>query len=412
MLTAAEVAQGPGPPLVEETTTTARCLGNGSGEDDYEAKSMDAELIKAATLGQTSYVKHLLSQSASARFDDCAAFRFAAGAGHKEVCRELLLAGAQPSAKNCEALRVATLNGHVELVRWLLSQPSVDGSVDGGVCLFMAARLGDVALCQLFLHTGLNRESDGPMSWAAAQGHADVVALLLKHMAPTQNSLQWSISSGQTKVAALLLLDGRVKAEALDLVPACAAGHLECLRLARAHGAPLDNDAALEATLRRCPSHCLVGWLIKTQGARPTLRHIRRALDGMYINVIDILLDHAEASDVRKAAPDLLGRVLRRETHPRFRVMLELLSQRRVIQQVQCLPQRVHSALNDRCERASRVYAQTLAILQSMSNKCCLAVVVLGLAFGRELIITFDTRQEQFNRAQYLLQQHASSVRE
>jgi ankyrin repeat protein len=97
------------------------------GDNDRERRRQENNraLVKAARDGQTSYLRALLADGASADARDDKGWTpllHASAAGHGDIVQLLLQRGADPNARTSDGLSAATLataHGHPEIVHML-----------------------------------------------------------------------------------------------------------------------------------------------------------------------------------------------------------------------------------------------------------------------------------------------------
>jgi len=115
----------------------------------------------------------------------------AAEKGHLEVCKALLKVGANPIATNNKgwnAMHFAASNGKVEIIEMLLAYKQlIDSKGDNELTpLLLAARAGQLKVCEVLLKAGANpfaTHKDGwnAMHFAVSKGNTNLVKMLLKH---------------------------------------------------------------------------------------------------------------------------------------------------------------------------------------------------------------------------------------
>jgi len=168
----------------------------------------------------------------------------------RELFAALLKKGARANVVNkygasplAEAARVA----NVELVGMLLEAGAEANAAneDGQTALMLAARTGDVALAKLLVQHGadVNRReqyrNQSAVMWAAAQGHADMVAYLVSQKADL--SVRARANDWETQISSEPRVQYRPTGGLTPLLYAARAGCLGCVTAMVAAGVDLDR---------------------------------------------------------------------------------------------------------------------------------------------------------------------------
>ena len=156
--------------------------------------SGDAPLIKAVKAGDRGAVRALIASKANVNTrsgDGSTPLLLAAHAADGEIARMLITAGAQVDAANrygVTPLLDASRTGDAAMMALLLkagANPSL-AHPDGETPLMAASRAGSVPAVQLLLDRKVDANASETVKrttalmWASAEGHADVVDVLLK----------------------------------------------------------------------------------------------------------------------------------------------------------------------------------------------------------------------------------------
>jgi len=214
----------------------------------------------AAEHGYTEIVRLLLEDGRSdPSVMGSSALNNAAANGHTEIVKMLLKDGrVNPSDSKSKSLRYASARGYSEIVKMLLKDGRADPNDRGEYYFFvvtekdkskvlpqyvidatplmLASRKGYTDIVEMLLKDKrtdptLGESRGGPanvhhspaLSWAASEGHADIVRLLLDHGADPKASdgtiyganisaaLKWAVQGNHLEVVRMLLEDGRVK---------------------------------------------------------------------------------------------------------------------------------------------------------------------------------------------------------
>jgi ankyrin repeat protein len=168
----------------------------------------------------------------------------------RELVAALLKKGARPNAVNkygasplAEAVRVA----NVEMVGMLLD---ADASVnvandDGQTALMLAARTGNVAIAKLLVEHGadVNRREtyrdQSAVMWAAAEGHADMIAFLVSKRADL--TIRARANDWETQISSEPRVQYRPTGGLTPLLYAARAGCLACVTAMVEAGVDVDR---------------------------------------------------------------------------------------------------------------------------------------------------------------------------
>ncbi|HEX7898553.1 MAG TPA: ankyrin repeat domain-containing protein [Planctomycetota bacterium] len=210
-----------------------------------------------------------------AQADGTTALHWAAHHAEPEIARFLLKAGAKADVANragVTPLALACETGHEELVRLLLDA-GADAKPEG--LLMTAARVGRPGPVSLLLARGAKADAEKgqtALHWASAEGHAEVVRLLLKAGAERRRlssgftPLLLAARNGKSEVVRVLLEAGADPNEAIEtksggrgmaksgtdaLAVAVENGHFElALDLVKAGADPNDERSGVAALHR------------------------------------------------------------------------------------------------------------------------------------------------------------------
>ena len=160
-------------------------------------------LSEAARAGNRDAVRALIRAKADVNAtepDGTTALHWAAQADNLDIVRLLLASGARVSTANrygATPLSLAAVNGSATMIEALLAAGADPNTVvsRGQTVLMVASRTGHVAAVRALLDRGAKVEAqedllgETALTWAAAENHSDIVALLLKSKAdPNQRS--------------------------------------------------------------------------------------------------------------------------------------------------------------------------------------------------------------------------------
>jgi len=193
------------------------------------AAGADAPLADAAEKMDRAAIRALLQRHADVnapQVDGMTALHWAAYQDDSETMQLLVRAGANVKAANrygVTPLALAVTNGNAEMVELLLkSGADPNASLPGGeTALMTAARVGTLASVKALLVRGATvdskdeRHGQTALMWAAAEGHADVVQMLIEvgadyhsRLASGFTPLLFAIREGHSDVVRTLLKAG------------------------------------------------------------------------------------------------------------------------------------------------------------------------------------------------------------
>ena len=244
-------------------------------------------LSEAVRAGNREAVRTLLrakSDVNAAAPDGTTALHWAAQADSLEMVRLLLANGARPDAANrygVTPLSLAATNGSATMIEALLAAGADANTVvsRGQTVLMIAARTGHVAAVRALLEHGarIGAQEDllgeTALTWAAAENHADIVAVLLKAKAdPNQRTraVTWPKDSFGLEGVPTFLPKGGWS----PLMYAAREGATDAVRTLAEGGADVDATDAEGATalLRAITnSHYDTAAALITAGANPNL---------------------------------------------------------------------------------------------------------------------------------------------
>lgn len=209
----------------------------------------------------------------AAQADGTTALHWAAHHDQTEIARKLIAAGAKDvvSRSGVTALSLACVNGNEALVRLLLEAGS-DPEAGGEKPLVAAARTGRPGPLKALLERGAKVDPNA-LPWAAAEGHAEAVRILLKagadrtrRMSSGFTPLLLAARNGKSEVLRVLLEAGADPKEAIEtksggrgmaksgtdaLAVAVENGHFElALELVKAGADPNDERSGFAALHR------------------------------------------------------------------------------------------------------------------------------------------------------------------
>lgn len=178
--------------MVSRTGTTLLALLLGVAAADAQAP--DRRLVHAAKAGDNATATTLLRQKANPNVPDVdgtTALQWAVRLNDGPLVDRLLVAGADAKAQNrhgVTAIQLACEIGSAPLVMRLLEAgvPATTTGPLGETALHSCARSGGVAAAKVLVARGAPLEAgeswrgQTPLMWAAAQGHAPIVAMLLE----------------------------------------------------------------------------------------------------------------------------------------------------------------------------------------------------------------------------------------
>ena len=235
----------------------------------------EALLADAAEKMDRAAIRTLLQQHAdvnAAQADGMTALHWAAYQDDLETARLLVRAGANVKAANrygITPLTLACTNGNAALVEMLLeSGADANATLPGGeTALMTAARVGTLASVKALLARGAHvdakdeRRGQTALMWAAAEGHAHVVQMLIEVGADFRARL----TSGFT-----------------PLLFAAREGHLDVVRVLLKAGADVNETVPVEGGRRRG-----YGGRVPPGGATPLLVAVSNAHFDLAAHLLD-----------------------------------------------------------------------------------------------------------------------------
>lgn len=184
------------PGLVTEADKSDSVIAKAKQEAAARPKYSDAAVTQAAVEGKMSVIKQAIADGnalTAVNFEGFSTLHTAAFGGHLEIVKLLLDNGAEfdqrsEGTKAMTALHTAAYNGHTEVVRLLLEKGIAvdDRDGEGKSALIHAASGPFPKTVQLLIDKGadvnLTDTTEGftALMMAAAEGHLDVVKLLMK----------------------------------------------------------------------------------------------------------------------------------------------------------------------------------------------------------------------------------------
>lgn len=187
--------------------------------------------------------------------------------GLRVLCPVLLILSLMQIA-GCMSIHTAAEQGNVSAVRSQLAwgeNPDARTLLSRDTPLIKAAANGHIEVVKLLLEQGadVNRHNEGgetPLHYAARNGHVEVMEILLDHGADVTakgtgcgTPLQWAARSGQIKAAELLLAhDADVNQKGTDehtaLTDAVRNGHVDMVKFLLSRGAEVNTRASYGCT--------------------------------------------------------------------------------------------------------------------------------------------------------------------
>ena len=201
------------------------------------AAGSDAPLADALEHRDTASVQTLLNRGVeinATQPDGMTALHWAAYQDDLETTKALLVAGADANAANrygVTPLSLACTNGNVAMVELLIKAGAdPNAALPGGEApLMTAARTGKIAAVKALIANGANihakddRQGQTALMWAAAEGHTEVVELLIEFGADFRTPIEsgftpllFAAREGRIGVARALLKAGADVNEAVD----------------------------------------------------------------------------------------------------------------------------------------------------------------------------------------------------
>ena len=268
----------------------------------------DLRLLEAVQRQDRAAVRTLLQEGVdvnAARGDGATALAFAVHLDDLEAVDLLIRAGANVNAANDLAvtpLMLAATNGNAAMVERLLNAKASPDAArpTGETALTMAARTGKPEVIRSLLAAGaaadvkMGEREHSPLMWAAAEGHAPVVRLLLevgadkearttwieKEGRPRYNSQKEPLApraDGRSVIAALWPRDGNFDTDRFEggmtpLLFAVNGGHQDAVRVLLEAGAQADGampDGLTPLQLAQIRRHEALALFLLEHGADP-----------------------------------------------------------------------------------------------------------------------------------------------
>ena len=196
------------------TTAAVLCLMT-MAQGSVMAAADDLRLLEAIQRQDREAVRALLQEGVdvnAARGDGATALAFATHLDDLEAVDLLILAGADVNAANDLAvtpLMLAATNGSAAMVERLLNANAAPDAArpTGETALVMAARTGRPEVLRSLLAAGAAADvrmgalEQTPLMWAAAEGHAPIVRLLLEVGADKEAMTTWTSKTGRPRYA-------------------------------------------------------------------------------------------------------------------------------------------------------------------------------------------------------------------
>ena len=268
----------------------------------------DLRLLEAVQRQDREAVRTLLKEGVdvnAARGDGATALAFAIHLDDLEAVDLLIRAGANVNAANDLAvtpLMLAATNGNAAMVERLLNAKANPDAArpTGETALILAARTGKPEGVRLLLAAGaaadvkMGAREQTPLMWAAAEGHAPVVRLLLEVGADKEARTTWISKKGRARyasqkeplapradgrsvIAALWPRDGngdtdRIEGGMTPLLFAVNGGHQDAVRVLLEAGAKADGampDGLTPLQLAQIRRHEALALFLLEHGADP-----------------------------------------------------------------------------------------------------------------------------------------------
>lgn len=296
----------------------------------------ELRLIQAVRNGDAGLARELIGQGINvnaAQGDGAVALHWAARKNDLTLATLLIEAGAKASAANdngATPLHLACMNRSAPMVELLLKAGADANAklLNGETVLMTCAHTGDApSVSALLAHSAnVNEQESGhkqsALMWAAAQGHSDVVELLLKAGADFRAR---SLSYTQTVVGEETQRAGRealnydvIRGGSTPLLFAARNGDAASAKLLLEAGADANDelpDGTSALVLAAHSGHGDVGKLLLAQGADPNAvgvgyTALHAAVLKSEIDLVRALLEHGADPNIRM----IKGTPMRRQT--------------------------------------------------------------------------------------------------
>ncbi|KAJ3144133.1 hypothetical protein HK101_002789 [Irineochytrium annulatum] len=228
--------------------------------------------------------------------------------GHESVVRMLLDSGrVDPSVNEDDAIAFACKRGHANILQMLLEDPRCDPSSDQDYALRVSSELGHVECVKILLRTGrvnVRAMDDLPLCLAAMQGRTEVVKLLLGDPIAEMVDVEGDPTyPGAPRVRRMLVRtrSTNVNPAAQSNYPlrhASANGHAEVVKLLLATGQTdpgCDDNICLQMAAQNSHAAC-VKLLLDTNACNPGADDgfaLRQSCQNGDVEVTKLLLAHA-----------------------------------------------------------------------------------------------------------------------